>query len=116
MVPAWGMISKECELLDELVVEIHHKEAINGFTTLEVKFKLDIIKAGRFDKPVGGELHMDTSTFGGVGWVTLLEFEAKVQGFHIKFLVPACGALLHPHAHGSSQRFRVYHNICRRPR
>ena len=76
------MDSKECEVLDELVVKLHLKEAINGFITLEVKFKLNIIEAGRFDKPVGGELHVDMSTFDGVGWVNILEFEAEAQGFH----------------------------------
>ena len=50
------MDSKECEVLDGLVVKLHLEEAINGFITLEIKFKLNIIEAGRFDKPVDEKL------------------------------------------------------------
>merc|ERR1712015_273562 len=104
-------ISKECELLDELVVKFHLKETINSLTTLEVKFKLDIVKAGRFDKPMGGELHQDMASLDGVGGVDILQFEAEAESFHVKLLVPVTGAPLHSHAHGGSQRLGIHKEI-----
>ena len=53
MLPAKGWTAKNAKFWMKLVVKLHLKEAINGLITLEIKFKLNIIEAGRFDKPVG---------------------------------------------------------------
>ena len=53
MLPAKGWTAKNVKLWMKLVIKLHLKGTINGFITLEIKFKLNIIEAGRFDKPVG---------------------------------------------------------------
>ena len=75
------MDSKECEVLDELVVKLHLKEAINGFITLEVKFKLNIIKAGRFDKPVGGNFMWTCPPLMGSIRSTYLSLKLRPKAF-----------------------------------
>ena len=56
MLPAKGWAAKNVKLWMKLVIKLHLKGTINGFITLEIKFKLNIIEAGRFDKPVGENL------------------------------------------------------------
>merc|ERR1712130_568778 len=67
-----GRLSSLQPILDELVVNLHVKEAINGRATVELDVHLQVIKRSVPDEPGTGNLDMGTATLEGVGRVGVL--------------------------------------------
>merc|ERR1719278_1487752 len=89
-----GPVCQEHELLDELVVNLHVKEAINGRATVELNVHLQVIKRSVPDEPGTGNLEVGTATLEGVGGVGVLQLEEDSHGGEVELLVPFSSAPL----------------------
>merc|ERR1719361_2280872 len=89
-----GPVGQEHELLDELVVNLHVKEAIDGRATIELDVHFHVIEGSVPDEPGTGNLDVGTSTLEGVGWVGVLQLEEHSHGGEVELLVPFSSAPL----------------------
>merc|ERR1719153_1675903 len=89
-----GPVSQEHELLDELVVNLHVKEAINSGATVELDVHFQVIEGSVPDEPGTGNLDVGTATLKGVGGVGVLQLEEDSHGGEVELLVPFSGAPL----------------------
>merc|ERR1712198_571433 len=93
-----GPVGQEHELLDELVVNLHVKEAIDGGTSVELDVQLHVIEGGVPDEPGTRNLDMGTATLKGVGRVGVLQLEEDSHGGEVELLVPFSSAPLQTEA------------------
>merc|ERR1719510_247322 len=89
-----GPVSQEHELLDELVVNLHVKEAIDGRASVELDVHFHVIKGSVPDEPGTGNLDVGTATLEGVGRVGVLQLEEDSHGGEVELLVPFSSAPL----------------------
>merc|ERR550534_3020313 len=93
-----GPVSQEHELLDELVVNLHVKEAIDGRASVELDVHFHVIEGSVPDEPCTGNLDVCTATLEGVGRVGVLQLEEDSHGGEVELLVPFSSAPLQTEA------------------
>merc|ERR1712110_620497 len=80
-----GPVGQEHELLDELVVNLHVEEAIDGGASVEFDVHFHIIEGGTTDEPGTRNLNVGTATLEGVGRVGVLQLEEHSHGGEVEF-------------------------------